>query len=879
MWAHSATSRRRGRARRGPSVPPAVRRGRRARDGEGPGRPLPVRGRPRAGGAGGAHPPRPAGGRARRWPWGRRAGAVDDAAALEPSHTASAPSLPVTRPDRGRALVLAAGDRCARGRGGGRRGAHSCRGATRAVGAATASSRDRRRRSMRAAGRLRPTPRASARASARTTTRSTRPSGRRATSSTAGRSTPTRSSRRRSAARVTATSPRSRTTRAPSACARPSRRGSGRSCATRLTRRGRRGCRSDRARIGSTFGRYRVEGVVGRGGWEVVPAPRTSSCRPRSPLEGDGARASRATSTSGRASSRSRGSAASVRRRARDRDPRRGRGGRAALPGDAVRGRPRHARAVDGRTRAGARRSARGADRAGARRRCTALGLVHRDVKPANVLVAMREGREHAYLTDFGLAKHLAQAGLTSTGAFLGTLDYVAPEQIEGQRVDARTDVYALGGVLVYALTGQVPYPRPVSPRSCGPRSRRRRRAERARSRARAGARRRRRPRDGQGSRRPVRFGRGHLGRAGARPRCGAPSRPASGPSPWAKPLRARRSADAADRGRAAAHTRPARWGAGRTLVIVAAAAVTLIALGVFAFLLLSSGGRRREQSGGGGAGRGRIERRHVGDGWIGRCVGRLRYRGARGSIRRAARSPDRSTSASRGARWRAATAVPGRRRGESSGRVVQIDPSPTLLLTESERIPSPEALAVGEGSVWAVDVYNGALQEVSLTGEREGSRIGLGDGTLRAVAAGEGAVWVVDAGSEQIIPVDPATHERGDPIDVPGAEDVAVGAGRCGSRGSRGSAHRSGLARGDRRRRPARPRERGRRHRRRRPGVGHGRLQPGGRRSTRRRAAPTPPESRSIRSHDRLPRETAVSGVAGRLVADDPADRAVRGM
>jgi len=88
-----------------------------------------------------------------------------------------------------------------------------------------------------------------------------------------------------------------------------------------------------------------------------------------------------------------------------------------------------------------------------------ARGLVHRDVKPANVLIASVGGREHVYLTDFGLTKHLtSQAALTSTGEWLGTIDYAAPEQIQGGMLDARTDVYALGCVLDQAVTGQVPY-------------------------------------------------------------------------------------------------------------------------------------------------------------------------------------------------------------------------------------------------------------------------------------------------------------------------------------------------------------------------------------------------------------------------------------
>ena len=89
-----------------------------------------------------------------------------------------------------------------------------------------------------------------------------------------------------------------------------------------------------------------------------------------------------------------------------------------------------------------------------------AKGLIHRDIKPANVLVGIADtGSEHVYLTDFGLTKHSgSKSGLTATGAFVGTIDYIAPEQIEGKTVDARTDVYALGCVLYECLTGKVPF-------------------------------------------------------------------------------------------------------------------------------------------------------------------------------------------------------------------------------------------------------------------------------------------------------------------------------------------------------------------------------------------------------------------------------------
>jgi serine/threonine-protein kinase len=88
-----------------------------------------------------------------------------------------------------------------------------------------------------------------------------------------------------------------------------------------------------------------------------------------------------------------------------------------------------------------------------------AAGVIHRDLKPSNVFVTMRDGREAVKLLDFGLAKQFDLHSLTGTGEVLGSVAYMAPEQImDSKRVDARSDVFSLGVLLLECATGRLPY-------------------------------------------------------------------------------------------------------------------------------------------------------------------------------------------------------------------------------------------------------------------------------------------------------------------------------------------------------------------------------------------------------------------------------------
>src|SRR5262249_27974627 len=83
-------------------------------------------------------------------------------------------------------------------------------------------------------------------------------------------------------------------------------------------------------------------------------------------------------------------------------------------------------------------------------------GVVHRDMKPSNVLVRKHDGS--ATVMDFGIAKMTTSTRLTATGQTMGTVRYMSPEQVRGQEVDLKTDIYSLGATLYESLTGDTPF-------------------------------------------------------------------------------------------------------------------------------------------------------------------------------------------------------------------------------------------------------------------------------------------------------------------------------------------------------------------------------------------------------------------------------------
>ena len=212
---------------------------------------------------------------------------------------------------------------------------------------------------------------------------------------------------------------------------------------------------------GTMLAGYRIERLLGQGGMGVVYLADAALARPPDRAQADLARALARGRLPGALPARV--TPGRIDRPPEHRPGARGRrGGRRPLRRDALRRRLRPAGTAPRGRRAGTPRAARIAAQIGAALDAAhARGLVHRDVKPANILLADPGGAEHCYLTDFGLTKQTAAStALTQTGTVMGTVHYIAPEQLRGEAVDGRTDVYALGCVLYELLTGRPPFVR-----------------------------------------------------------------------------------------------------------------------------------------------------------------------------------------------------------------------------------------------------------------------------------------------------------------------------------------------------------------------------------------------------------------------------------
>jgi YVTN family beta-propeller protein len=362
-----------------------------------------------------------------------------------------------------------------------------------------------------------------------------------------------------------------------------------------------------------------------------------------------------------------------------------------------------------------------------------ARGLIHRDVKPANILVERDGEVERIFLTDFGISRLAgSEESLTTTGEFFGSVDYVAPEQIEGDPVDGRTDVYALGGVLHFMLTGGPPFPRDT---------------ELAKLFAHANASR---PRPSDSvpglpraiddvvakamAKRPQeRYGSaGELARAAA----SALGERAPEPAPVAPPVPSR-TRDGVETLRLRRPTRRRLW-----LAIGALAAVAAVGVGGVLALSSENGSDGRPQVGPEPKPEATIK---VGEGPAGITVGNLNV-------------------------WVAST-------GDDA--IDPIDPETGLV---GKRIPiggQPVSVAVGFGSIWAVNKSADTL--VRLDPAEGGAQVGVRVGDRPTdVAIGERWVWVTNGGSDNVSQVDPETNTVAKTVPVgPGPRAIATGEGR----------------------------------------------------------------------------------------------------
>ncbi|HXJ63043.1 MAG TPA: ABC transporter substrate-binding protein [Actinomycetota bacterium] len=376
-----------------------------------------------------------------------------------------------------------------------------------------------------------------------------------------------------------------------------------------------------------------------------------------------------------------------------------------------------------------------------------AAGLVHRDVKPGNVLLSpatapARVG--HLYLADFGLTKKsLSASGMTKTGQFVGTLDYMAPEQIRSEPVDARTDVYSLGCVLYQCLTGEPPFVREAEvavmyahlsdPAPVPSEHRRGLPPEIDAVVARAMAKE---PDERYASA-------GELAaatREALRPVLTGDA--GSGPVPGPRPPRPKR------------RRRRAVAGVGISLAVVVAVVAALVAGG---------GSPRRGGSTGPSASAAavvtRFDSNSVGivDGSTGRITGQIPVGASPSQI-----------AVGEGAVWVTNT---------DDRSVSRIDPSTGVVI---ETIPdvgsSPTGIATGGDYVWVTNSLDGTVARIDPSTNTATETIAVGNGPLGIVYAA-GLMWVANTGDATVTRIDPDTGATAPPLPI-AANQLAFGDG-----------------------------------------------------------------------------------------------------
>jgi serine/threonine protein kinase len=438
------------------------------------------------------------------------------------------------------------------------------------------------------------------------------------------------------------------------------------------------------------------------------------------------------------------------------------------------------------------------------------LGLVHRDVKPGNILLAKASGgKDHAYLTDFGLIRRSdVRTNLTKTGQFMGTIDYCAPEQIRGDPIDGRADVYSLGCVLYECVVGEPPFRRDTEVATLYAHL----------------------EQDPPGVTNHRRELPQELNRVIAKAMAKRPG------------ARYETAGELAQAARSAAPAEPTRLiGRFRTRrrALIGALALGLLAIPVIGGILVwrsepeamptapdaapapnsvveidaSSGQVSREIPGLAGRGGSVSSKVAVGEGGIWSLQGGVNllcidqktasvagslYVGDGADLVVASRTvwiPVHGTFGADGRVTRVNPAtckllpsigVPGDATAGAAGEgavwvttsdgLVRVDPRTNR--TQLYPIDAgTDDVAVGEGAVWVLDILRGIVTRVDpATGEQDQIQL---SGTLDKIVAGEGKIWVLDSGAGTVTPIGPDSGRPLSPIRV-GAEplDIAVGPG-----------------------------------------------------------------------------------------------------